>query len=50
MEVSHLQRLAIEVFKFLKSRLHARKGSHFARRKNDIVVNRKKLQRLVKRD
>ena len=48
MEVSCLQRLAIKVFKTLKS-LNSdfmytffKKGSHYASRKNDVVVNRAK--------
>ena len=49
MEVSRLQRLAIEVFKTLIKFLNQdfmctyfKKGSHSARRKNDLVVNRAK--------
>ena len=48
MEVSRLRRLAIEVFKTLKSlnadfmHTYLRKGSHSTRRKNDLVVNRAK--------
>ena len=48
MEVSRLRRLAIEVFKTLKSlnpdfmHTHFKKGSHSARRKEDLVVNRAK--------
>ena len=48
MEVSRLRRLAVKVFKTLKSlnpdfmRTSFKKGSHSARRKNDLVVNRAK--------
>ena len=48
MEVSGLQRLAIEVFKTLKSlkpgfmHTYFKKGSHSVRRKKDLVVNRAK--------
>ena len=48
MEVSRLRRLATEVFKTLKSLnpdlmcTYFKKGSHSARRKNDLVVNRAK--------
>ena len=48
MEVSRLWRLAIEVFKTLKSlnpdfmHIYFKKGSHSARRKNDLAVNRAK--------
>ena len=49
MEVSHLRRLAIEIFKTLKSlnldfmHIYFNNGSHSARRKNDLVVNRAKI-------
>ena len=52
MEVSRLWRLAIEVFKTLKSLnpefMHSyfKKGSHPARRKNGLVVNRAKTKRI----
>ena len=45
MEVSCLSRLAIEIFKTLKSLnpdfmcTYFKKGSHFARRKNDLVID-----------
>ena len=48
MEVSHLRGLAIKVFKTLKSlnpdftRTYFKNGSHSARRKNDLVINRAK--------
>ena len=48
MEVSHLRELAIKVFKTLKSLnpdftcTYFKKGSHSARRKNDLVINRAK--------
>ena len=48
MRVSHLRRLAIEVFKTLKfltpdfMHRYFKKGSHSARRRNDLVVNRAK--------
>ena len=48
MEVSRLRRLTIEVFKTLKSlnpyfmHTYFKKGSHSARRKNDLVINRVK--------
>ena len=48
MEVSHLWKLAIKVFKTLKSlnpdfmHTYFKKGSYFSRRKNDLVVNRAK--------
>ena len=48
MEVSRLRRLAIEVFKTLKSlnpdfmRTYFKKGSQSAKKKNDLVVNRAK--------
>ena len=46
MEVSCLSRLAIEIFKTLKSLnpdfmfTYFKKGSHFARRKNDLVIDK----------
>ena len=49
MEVSHLRRLAIEIFKTLKSlhldfmHVYFNKDSHSARRKNNLVVNRAKI-------
>ena len=48
MELSSLWRLAIEVFKILKPlnpdfiHKYFKKGSHSARTKNDLVVNRVK--------
>ena len=48
MEVSRLRRLAIEVFKTLKSlnpdcmHIYFKNGSHSARRKNNLVINRGK--------
>ena len=48
MEVNCLRRLAIEVFKTLKSldldfmHTYFKKDSHSARRKNDLVINRAK--------
>ena len=55
MEVSCLWRLAISIFKTLKSlnpdfmHTYFYKSSHSARRKNDLVVSRGKIQRSVKR-
>ena len=52
MEVSHLWRLAIEVFKILKSlnpdfmHTYLKKGLHSARIKNDLVINRGKTTTL----
>ena len=48
MEVRHLRRLAIEVFRNLKSlnpsfmHTYFKKGSYSARRKNELIVNREK--------
>ena len=55
MEVRRLRRLAIEVFKTLKSlnpgfiNTYFKKGSHSARRKNDLVINREKTTMFVEK-
>ena len=55
MEVSRLQKLANEVFKALKflnsdfMSTYFKKGSRFARRKNNSIVNREKTTTFVEK-
>ena len=55
MKVSRLRRLAIGVFKTLKSlnpgfiNTYFKKGSHSARRKNDLIINREKTTMFVEK-